>query len=228
MNPLILSIETATPVCSVALHSEGNLLGEFRLLRDKSHSGKLAVIIDQLVKNSGYSLSDLSAVALSEGPGSYTGLRIGASTAKGLCYGLNAKLIAINSLTAMAAQVKNYISENDLLVPMFDARRMEVYAQVLTKELKVIKDTAPVVIDHESFSDLLSTNSIFIFGDGAEKCKGVITHCNALFIDEITPSASTIGKLAFEKFLKNEFVDVAYFEPFYLKEYKAGTPKALV
>lgn len=225
---LILSIETATPVCAVALHDEGVLLGHYRLLKDKSHSEKLAVLINNLVKDCGRNIKDLSAVAVSEGPGSYTGLRIGTSTAKGLCYALNIPLIAVNSLTALAAQMTEIVADEELLLPMFDARRMEVYCQVLDKNLSSLVDTAPVVIDEKSFIKYLDKNKIYLFGDGAGKCKPVITHPNAFYVDDIYPGAATVGKLAFKKYLQKEFVNVAYFEPAYLKEFRAGKPKSLV
>ena len=225
---LILSIETATPVCAVALHEHGRLLGEIRLLKDKSHSGKLAPVIQNLVKDCDFEMQDLSAIAVSEGPGSYTGMRIGVSTAKGLCYGLKVPLIAINTLTAMAAQIEPFIGNDDVLIPMLDARRMEVYCIVHGKNLQLIRETEPVVIDENSFGDLLQKNKCYIFGDGAPKCKEVLVHPNVFFIDDVYPSASTIGQLAYQKFRNKKFEDVAYFEPYYLKEYKAGKPKSLV
>lgn len=225
---LILSIETATPVCAVALHEESQLLGEVRLLKDKSHSGKLAVIIDDLIHGLGFKIQDITAVAVSEGPGSYTGLRIGASTAKGLCYGLNIPLIAVNSLTALAAQLKQFIGPDDLLLPMFDARRMEVYCQVLDKNLNVLQDTEPIIIDDKSFCNFLEKHRVYLFGDGAAKCKPVINHPNSLYIEGVNPSAITVGELAYIKYLEKKLEDIAYFEPFYLKEFKAGKPKSLV
>jgi tRNA threonylcarbamoyladenosine biosynthesis protein TsaB len=225
---LILSIETATPVCAVALHNEGVLLGEYRLLKDKSHSEKLALLINNLVKGCDKNVKDLAAVAISEGPGSYTGLRIGTSTAKGLCFALSIPLIAVNSLTALAAQMAKVAADEELLLPMFDARRMEVYCQVLDKDLKALQDTAPVIIDERSFINFLEEHKVYLFGDGAGKCKPVITHPNAFFVEDVYPGAATVGELAFRKYLQKEFVDMAYFEPVYLKEFRAGKPKSLV
>ncbi|MGK7391809.1 MAG: tRNA (adenosine(37)-N6)-threonylcarbamoyltransferase complex dimerization subunit type 1 TsaB [Candidatus Cyclobacteriaceae bacterium M2_1C_046] len=225
---LILSIETATPVCAVALHKEGNLLAEAKLLKDKSHSDKLAVLIDQLLEHNNIKKSQLSAVAVSEGPGSYTGLRIGVSTAKGLCFGLDIPLIAISSLTALGAQVRNCIGDHDLMIPMFDARRMEVYAQVLNKKLEVIEKTQPVIIDEDSFGNFLKDHTVYIFGDGADKCKPVLIDDKFKFVDNVIPSAASVGELAYQRYLEKDFSDVAYFEPFYLKEFRAGKPKSLI
>ena len=225
---LILSIETATPVCAVAIHEEGKLIGEAKLLKDKSHSGKLALLINDLLKYNSISKKELSAVAVSEGPGSYTGLRIGVSTAKGLCYGLNIPLIAVSSLTALAAQVRNFINMQDLMIPMFDARRMEVYAQVVDKEMNVINETKPIIINEESFGNFIGDHKIYIFGDGAEKCKPVLQQKEFQFIDQVLPSAVSVGEIGYKKYLEKEFSDVAYFEPFYLKEFRAGKPKSLI
>ena len=225
---LILSIETATPVCAVALHYEGALLGEYRLLKGRSHAEKLATLIDALIKDCGKEIKELAAVAVSGGPGSYTGLRIGTSTAKGLSFALRIPLIAVNSLTALAAQLNDTIRENDLLLPMFDARRMEVYCQVLDKQLKVLQDTMPVIIDEKSFINFFEKHNVYLFGDGAGKCKPVITHSNAFFVDDVFPVAAAVGELAYMKYIQKDFVDVAYYEPFYLKEFRAGKPKSLV
>lgn len=225
---LILSIETATPVCSVALQEGDQLLGEYTLLKERSHSGKLAILIERLLEDCSRKFEDLAAVAVSEGPGSYTGLRIGVSTAKGLCYALNIPLIAVNSLTAIANRVKRSADLNSYLIPMFDARRMEVYCQVLTAEMEVIQKTMPLIIEEGSLVEYLSKMKCYFFGDGAEKTKSLIQHANAFFVDEIYPSAASVGELAFGKYKVNEFEDVAYFEPFYLKEYRAGKPKSLV
>lgn len=225
---LILSIETATPVCAVALHEEGVLLAEAKLLKDKSHSDKLAILINQLLEHNSVKKNQLSAIAVSEGPGSYTGLRIGVSTAKGLCYGLDIPLIAISSLTALGAQVRNFIGEDDFMIPMFDARRMEVYAQVLDKKLHIIEKTQPVIIDENSFGNFIANHTVYIFGDGADKCKPVLNNDSFKFINNIVPSAASVGELAYQKYLDRNFSDAAYFEPFYLKEFRAGKPKSLI
>ncbi|UII33547.1 tRNA (adenosine(37)-N6)-threonylcarbamoyltransferase complex dimerization subunit type 1 TsaB [Fulvivirga ulvae] len=223
---LILSIETATTVCSVAVHDHGQLIGTQTLYIEKSHSGLLAPVIDSLVKYCGFTLNDLSAVAISEGPGSYTGLRIGVSTAKGLCYALDIPLIAVNTLEAMAFGVNKYNKGRALLCPMIDARRMEVYCLLANHKVQVMEPTKPEIIDSASFEDTLLKNQIMFFGNGAAKCKGIITSTNALFVDDVYPDASNIGFLAYRKFEQQQFEDVAYFEPFYLKEFRISKPKA--
>lgn len=223
---LILSIETATTVCSVALHHHGQLIGTQTLYIEKSHSGLLAPVIDSLVKYCGFTLNDLSAVAISEGPGSYTGLRIGVSTAKGLCYALDVPLVAVNTLEAMAFGVNKYNKTEALLCPMIDARRMEVYCLLANHQVQIVEPTKPEIIDSTSFEDILLKNQIMFFGNGATKCKGVITSANALFIDDVCPDASNVGFLAYRKFEEQQFEDVAYFEPFYLKEFRISKPKA--
>ncbi|BDD02820.1 tRNA (adenosine(37)-N6)-threonylcarbamoyltransferase complex dimerization subunit type 1 TsaB [Aureibacter tunicatorum] len=225
---LILSIESATNICSVALHREGQLLGREELFAEKSHSGMMTTVMGNVVTNCGFQLGDLSAVAVSEGPGSYTGLRIGTSSAKGLCYALNLPLIAVNTLHAMAKDVSSYIlDESAILRPMLDARRMEVYTLSCDSNAEtVIGDTKPVVVDESSFENDLSKAKVYFFGNGAEKCKPLFgEHENAFFIPDVNTSAHGVGLLAWEKFMKQEFVDLAYFEPFYLKEFHFTTPK---
>lgn len=224
---MILSIETSTPVCSVALHDAGRLIGSFDLLVEKSHSEKLSVIIRDLLAHAGVDKSSLLAVAVSAGPGSYTGLRIGTSTAKGLCYALDLPLIAIDTLTAMAAGIQKYLP-NQLLCPMIDARRMEVYCQVVGTELKVIEPTQAKIIEANSFSELLSSQSITFFGNGAEKCQPIIASENTRFVADVHPSAVHVGELAYLSFIEGTFEDVAYFEPHYLKEFQAIKPKKLI
>lgn len=222
---LILSIETATTVCSVAIHKEGKLQAKQSLYLNQSHSSLLSPVIHTLLQYAGHKLKDLSAIALSKGPGSYTGLRIGTSTAKGLCYALDIPLISINTLEAMAAQVTNLYKNDHLFCPMIDARRMEVYSAVVDNHIDIILETQPVIIDENSFEDLLDKRSMIFFGNGAEKCKGVINHQNAFFIDNITPEATTIGELGYKQYVDGNFEDLAYFEPFYLKEFMATKPK---
>lgn len=221
---LILSIETATSVCSVALHSDGNLVALKELHLDKSHSEHLIPIIKDLLTNCGKHQNDLEAIALSKGPGSYTGLRIGSSTAKGLCYALSIPLIAIPTLDGMAKRVRIPINESTLLCPMLDARRMEVYAALYNCKCQNILSVRPVIIDESSFDEYFSTSKMIFFGNGAEKCKGIINK-KAVFIDKIVPSATTIGELAIEKYHSKEFENIAYFEPFYLKEFQTTKPK---
>lgn len=226
---IILSIETATQVCSVALHENSELLGTQELLRDKSHSEYLAVMIRDLLDNKGITVKDLSAVAVSKGPGSYTGLRIGVSTAKGLCYGLKIPLIGVNSLMSMAfeAQLKN--KDKYDLCPMLDARRMEVYYLITGPDLKIKQKTKALVIDDTSFAAELRKGGIYFFGNGIAKSRKILEkHKNARFIDGLYPKASNIGFLAAEKYKKGQFENTETFEPFYLKDFIATVPKKLI
>ncbi len=226
---MILSIETSTKACSVALQNQGELLAESTLYVDKSHSEKLALLIKDLLRYAEIEPKDLMAVAISSGPGSYTGLRIGTSTAKGLCYALNIPLIAINTLEAMAKGVAEYITEDDILLcPMLDARRMEVYCMLTDKELTIIKKTAAKIIDEHSYSEELKENKIVFFGNGATKCEPIIgNNDNAIFINSQAINAVNVGDLAWKKFEQQDFEDLAYFEPEYLKEFVAIKPKNL-
>jgi tRNA threonylcarbamoyladenosine biosynthesis protein TsaB len=223
----ILSIETATNVCSVALHCDGAVLGHQELFVEKSHSGLLTVIINDLTCHCGISLNELSAIAVSEGPGSYTGLRIGISTAKGLCYSLGIPLISVNTLEAMLWSVLPFMREDHLFCPMIDARRMEVYCLIADRDGVVIKPTHPKVISESSFIEVIKDKRIILFGDGALKCKEVLRGPNILFIDNILPNAKNIGQLALAKYANMEFEDVAYFEPFYLKDFKPMHSKSI-
>ena len=173
-------------------------------------------------------MGDVNAVAVSSGPGSYTGLRIGTSTAKGLCFALNVPLIAIDTLSILSAQVNSTNFERSLLCPMIDARRMEVYCSVSDANGSVIQSIEAKVIDEKSFEELLNERRVIFFGNGAEKCRSVITHNNAFFLTGITPSAIQLGSMAFGKFEKGEFEDLFLFEPFYLKEFKAKKPSNFI
>lgn len=216
---LIVNIETSTSACSVALHQEGKLISEMSQYIEKSHSNYLTLMIEKVVEFSGFKLSDLDAIAVSKGPGSYTGLRIGVSTAKGLCFALDKPLLSVNTLQAMALQLIQYFDTNTLLCPMIDARRMEVYCALFDTKNEFIKNTSAIIIDENSFSNELNNKKVVFFGNGADKCKTSITHSNAIFLQNIYPSAKEIGYLAFEKWTKKEFEDIAYFEPYYLKEF---------
>lgn len=222
----ILSVETSTPVCSVAIHQRGTLLGNQSLYIDKSHSGLLVPSINSLVKYCGLELSELDAIAVSKGPGSYTGLRIGVSTVKGLCHALDIPLIAINTLKAMANGMTRYINQEDMLCPMLDARRMEVYSLVTDSNLETLEPTSPKIIDDESYLEFLEKGRVYFFGSGVTKCKEIITHYNAIFTDGIEPDAVHLGSLAYARYKSKKFEDLAYFDPFYLKEFKATKPKA--
>ncbi|QHT68391.1 tRNA (adenosine(37)-N6)-threonylcarbamoyltransferase complex dimerization subunit type 1 TsaB [Rhodocytophaga rosea] len=218
---LILSIETATKVCSVALHRQGKLLGVSELFSEKSHSGAITLLIQNLVTLSGFQLTDIEAIAVSKGPGSYTGLRIGTATAKGLCFALDKPLIAVHTLEAMTYGLIHKIPGNDyLFCPMIDARRMEVYCAVYQKDLQEVWPVDARIINENSFTELLSIHKIIFFGDGAAKCKPLLSHSeHTCFVEDIYPSAADAGELAYQKFTQQIFEDIAYFEPFYLKEF---------
>ena len=223
---LILSIDTSTKVCSVALHSDGKLLAISELYTEKSHSGMLTTLCENVVRYAGFSLNDLDAFAVAKGPGSYTGLRIGVSTAKGFCFALDKPLIAVNTLEAMAYQLKDFYDETHLLCPMIDARRMEVYCQILDNQMNVISETEAKIINDSSFSKILNEKKIVFFGDGATKCRAEISHKNAVFLNtEIHPSAKTVGLVATKSFEKSLFENVVTFEPFYLKDFVGTQPK---
>ena len=222
---MILSIETATQVCSVALHENGQLLGVQTLHFEKSHSSMLATMIKNVLSDCGITFKNLAAVAISEGPGSYTGLRIGTSSAKGLCFSLDIPLIAVSTLEAMAFGLTRYNIHKALLCPMLDARRMEVYSQVFDHNLNVVQSIEPKIIDEYAYSDLLEENQLLFFGNGAAKCASIITHSNAHFIEGVHPDATNVGALASMKYDNQQFEDVAYFEPFYLKEVNITKPK---
>jgi tRNA threonylcarbamoyladenosine biosynthesis protein TsaB len=224
---LILSLETSGKVCSVAIHDAAKLLSTSELHIEQSHASKLAVLIEEVRKLSGIEFSQLKAVAISSGPGSYTGLRIGTSTAKGLCYSLSIPLIAVGSLDLLAFQVKNFNCHGAYLCPMIDARRMEVYCRVIDASLNPLQPVEAKIVDELSFLGYLNKSTTLFFGDGSEKCKNVIRHPNAFFIDGVYPRASSLGMLAFEKYKKNEFEDVVNVEPHYLKEFmiKVGSVK---
>lgn len=218
----ILCIETSTNICSAAISIDGKCSALLQS-SEGNHAEKLPVFIDQLLKaNTG----PLQAVAISQGPGSYTGLRIGTATAKGVCYGLNIPLIAIDTLQIMASAAINKLNnENALLCPMIDARRMEVYCALYDRQLKRQTDITAEIITADSFARQLNDNKIYFFGNGADKCKPILISSNAAFIDGITPNAEYMCSLAEVAFLNRKFEDTAYFDPFYLKEYQAIVSK---
>jgi tRNA threonylcarbamoyladenosine biosynthesis protein TsaB len=224
---LILQIETATPSCSVALAKDRVVLACKQVNGRNLHAEVITRFIEEIISTAGFSYSDLDAIAVSCGPGSYTGLRIGISTAKGLCFALDKPLIAIETLEAMVYGVismDEYKSkENLLLCPMIDARRMEVYTAVFNISGERIKPTSATIVDENSFDDLLKDSEILFFGDGAEKCFNVLNKTpNASFLPGFENSATCLTQKAAEKFDNGEFEDVAYFEPYYLKDFIAG------
>jgi len=223
----ILNIETATEVCSVAVSLDGKIIFSKEETEGPSHAVLLGKFVDENVQ---FLLSEglkPDAVAVSSGPGSYTGLRIGVSEAKGLCYGLNTPLIAITTLRIMAYGVlnSNFMQEDTLLCPMIDARRMEVYDVLFNHNLEEVKPISADIIDETSFSEILNEKKIIFFGNGAGKCKSVLQHPNAIFVEGIYPRAVDMAELSEEAYRSSIFEDIAYFEPFYLKEFVATTPK---
>lgn len=225
---LILSLETATTVCSVALAKDGQLLSRKELNGDYTHAENLTRFIEAVFEEASLPLMNVDAIAVSKGPGSYTGLRIGVSTAKGLCYSLNKPMIAINTLEHSAYGCSlQYGKSNELFCPMIDARRMEVYCAVYDKSNKLIRSTAATIIDEQSFQDLLEKQTVYFFGDGAEKCKTMLSsNPNARFLEHLYPSAVNMITLAELAFQNKQFEDIAYFEPFYLKDFVAGKSKS--
>ncbi|MCR5040004.1 MAG: tRNA (adenosine(37)-N6)-threonylcarbamoyltransferase complex dimerization subunit type 1 TsaB [Bacteroidales bacterium] len=226
---MILCLETSTSVCSVALNESCCTLALRESEKQNAHSEKITTFIKEVMDTAGIDYPQLDAVAVSKGPGSYTGLRIGVSTAKGICYAADLPLMAVDTLEAMAYGMKeklgSQISKNDLLIPMIDARRMEVYAAVFDANLNKIEDTAALIIDENSFADLRKEHHIWLFGDGAPKLIQLFENQhNISIIDGFKPSAAFMRPLAERALLNKDFVDVAYFEPFYLKDFIAGKP----
>jgi len=231
--PLILNIESSTEVCSVSIAQNGQTLFKKESLEGLNHSRVLTVFIEELFKENNIAPKMLDAVAVSKGPGSYTGLRIGVSVAKGLCYGLNIPLISVNSLEILgvyaAQNLEKYTFLNDetqiLICPMIDARRMEVYTALYNSTGEEIRAVSAEIIDENFLSDLLETHEILFIGNGADKCKNLLTHKNVFFAEPRTTSAEFMQFTAEEKFSKKQFEDVAYFEPFYLKNFVATVPR---
>lgn len=221
---MILHIETATDVCSVVLANEGKVLASRESTADRSHASILAVFIDEVMKEANVSFSNLLAVAVSKGPGSYTGLRIGVSTAKGICYAMNIPLIAINTLQAMASAYLLQFPVTDvstLLLPMIDARRMEVYGAVLNSSLDFLEEVKAEVLTESSF--MQHNSAIVMFGDGAHKAVAVFSsHENVSHNTEFKQSAYGLIALAQKAYANGQFENTAYFEPYYLKEFVTG------
>ncbi len=232
---LLLSVETSTQACSVALHKNGELLSYKEIFTSRSAASQLAVMIRDVIAEAQHTPSDLQGIVVAAGPGSYTGLRIGVATAKGMCYALGIPLIAINTLHLMISQVIDAwkqtpslistASAKDLLwCPMLDARRMEVYCMLGSSGLEVIEPVQAKVIDENSFASHLAHSDIVFFGEGADKCKDVIQHPRTHFLSDILPLASGMGKLGYEKWQAGLVEDLASFEPFYLKDFVLKKP----
>lgn len=255
MDP-ILNIETSTSVCSVSVSDKDAILAYRESKIDRSHASVLTVFVGEAMAEAGIEYRELSAVAVSRGPGSYTGLRIGVSAAKGICYGADIPLIALDTLMIMAHGIIRKRKANDklillrsgnhddlpqtddaddlptsvdndgvLLCPMIDARRMEVYTALYDTGGNRVKDITAEIINNDSFKDYLDERKILFFGDGSGKCRDMLKHPNAIFIEGIYPSACFMGQLSFKAFAEKKFEDTAYFEPFYLKDFLATTPK---
>ncbi len=223
---LILNIETSETICSVALAKDNKLIAIKETTEERSHAKLVTVFIEQIFKNSDYTLQDLDAIAVTKGPGSYTGLRIGVSTAKGLCYGLDIPLISVGTLTALAnATINTGKYNNHKLCPMIDARRMEVYSAIFNADLTKIKDVSADILTEESYTSFLENNKIIFVGSGSAKFNEIMNNKNAIFNVDIVPSAKNMIKISSQKYNDNEFEDVAYFEPYYLKNFIAIKPK---
>jgi tRNA threonylcarbamoyladenosine biosynthesis protein TsaB len=219
MSTLILNIETTTKNCSVSLSKEGKLIALKEINDGRySHAENLHPFITSVLQESNYTYSDLTAIAVSKGPGSYTGLRIGVSAAKGFCFALEIPLLSIDTLQALAAQAH---IETGVIVPILDARRMEVYQAVFDATHKTIENTEAVIVEKETYDTYLSKGKITFLGDAVPKIKEIIKHENAVFIDNSFPSAKEMVQLSYDKFQQKDFEDVAYFEPYYLKDFMA-------
>lgn len=216
----ILNIETATKNCSVALAKNGETILSKEMAEEGfSHAEKLHLFIENIIKEAGIIFSDLSAVAVSQGPGSYTGLRIGVSAAKGLCYALDIPLISVDTLTVLANQLQ---IDKGIIIPMIDARRMEVYSAIFNAKKEMIREVQAEILTDSSFSDIDDT--VYFVGDSNEKAKTILTKSNFNFFDSVFyPSAKEMSAISYKKFLNNSFEDMAYFEPYYLKDFMMQT-----
>jgi tRNA threonylcarbamoyladenosine biosynthesis protein TsaB len=228
----ILLIETSTEVCSVALAGEGGVFDVEENLEGLSHAELLTSFIETILKRNSLPPGKIDAVAVSKGPGSYTGLRIGVSVAKGLCYALEKPLVAVCTLDALASHVSHNLNDFGILpepgilfCPMVDARRMEVFFAVYNNNSDYIEPVSAKIISEDSFSGLFETHRVLFFGNGAAKCSNILKHQNAVFAGPQKVSARFMANIAWQKFLGGEFEDVAYFEPFYLKDFVATVPK---
>lgn len=227
----ILNIETSTDVCSVAISDSGQVIFNQEDHTGSNHAVKLGVFVDEALDFLDSHGLPLEAVAVSCGPGSYTGLRIGVSMAKGICYGRGVKLIAVPTLELMAVPVllgEHPEQEDALIVPMLDARRMEVYAEVLDRSLKVVRPIQADIVDAETYKEYLDGHHVYFFGNGAAKCMETINHPHAHLVEGIEPLAKNMAPLAEKRFVEGKFEDVAYFVPFYLKDFVAKMPKKLI
>jgi tRNA threonylcarbamoyladenosine biosynthesis protein TsaB len=224
LNIFILNIETATTNCSVSLSKDGKTIA-LKEDNDKnySHAERLHIYIDEVLNEAGISSKELDAISVSKGPGSYTGLRIGVSAAKGLCFGLNKPLISVSTLEALTHQVT---CDDGVIVAMLDARRLEVYSAIFNANYKQIRETQAQILDSNAFAEYLHQVKVYFIGNGVEKTKTLINHPNAIFIENKLPSSNEMSALAYHKYKISDFEDVAYFEPYYLKDFVALKPKS--
>lgn len=218
----ILNIETATKNCSVSLSKNGQTVAIREVSEEQfSHAEKLHLFIKEVLSSENISLENLNAVAVSKGPGSYTGLRIGVSAAKGLCYALNIPLIAVDTLAVLAEKIS---VNSGIIIPMIDARRMEVFTQMFDKDLNVLSTAEALIVDETAFADI--NEDIHLIGDGALKCKTVLTDDKFIYHEDVVyPSANEMSRISYKKYVENTFEDVAYFEPYYLKDFMLTTKK---
>lgn len=226
----ILHIETSTSVCSVAVSEDSHVIFQQEDHSGPNHAERLGSMVDEALSFTDNHAIPFDAVAVSCGPGSYTGLRIGVSMAKGICYGRNLKLIAVPTLELMCVPVllREMVEENALLCPMIDARRMEVYAGIYDRALKEVRPVGADVVDADTYKQWLDEHPVYFFGNGAAKCMETINHPNAHLIEGIEPLAKWMQPLAERRFLNEQFEDVAYFVPYYLKDFVAKMPKKLI
>lgn len=231
---LILNIETATRVCSVSVSENGKVTGFKETNDEKSHAKYLTVFIDDLLKELNLTFSDFQAIAVSKGPGSYTGLRIGVSTAKGLCYAKDIPLISVNTLQSMAFGLIQKVKEESedipdfeqsILVPMIDARRMEVYSAFFNSNGEFLRDVKAEIIDQDAYKEILHSKQMIFFGNGADKITDTVENKNAFFLSGFSPSANYMAALSERSYQQEKFENAAYFEPFYLKDFIATKPK---
>jgi tRNA threonylcarbamoyladenosine biosynthesis protein TsaB len=228
---MIICLETSTAVCSVALCDTDGVVAVRESSEVKSHASRLTIFIEELLSEAGLRAGDLDAIAVSKGPGSYTGLRIGVSTAKGIAWAASIPLIGIETTLSMfhgineETKSKYGLDNSSLFVPMLDARRMEIYYSILSSDGKAVKEISAEVIDDTSFSDIPENIKMLIFGDGALKCEKVLKRKNTHYASEFMMSAAYMYKPAFESFREHRFEDIAYFEPFYLKDFITSRPK---
>jgi tRNA threonylcarbamoyladenosine biosynthesis protein TsaB len=227
---LLLSMETSSQGCSVALHDDGILVATKVTETPRSAASQLTVMIDEVFRTTNKNPQQLDGVIVAAGPGSYTGLRIGVATAKGICYALTIPIVSVNTLELLAFQflemhsIEKGLSDGAVLCPMLDARRMEVYCALLDHNLNYIEEVQAKVIDVESFKDIIECTPIFFFGEGADKCRDIIMHSNAHFFSGVRPLASSLGKIGYKKWKEGAYEDLVLFEPFYLKDFLIKKP----